>query len=113
MKKTYNIGSVKLNLEPNGFPKGLILNRDLTVKESRHIMYHLLGININTLDEYDDKDEYKEYNDELTNNVNSWLRGDIDDETIMEFAGDCSDEPIGIMNLIPIICYLKKKDILV
>lgn len=112
MKKTFNIGSVKLNLESNGFPKGLILKRDLTVKESRYIMYHLLGININTINEYDDKEEYKEYNDELTNSVNSWLRGDIDDEIIMEYAYDCSDEPMGIMNLIPIICYLKKRDII-
>lgn len=110
--KKYNIGSVKLNLENNGFPKGLILNRDLTVKESRYIMYNLLGININTIDDCYDRDEYKEYNIDLSNNVNSWLRGDIDDVSLMEYAGDCSDEPIGVMNLIPIIYYLKKKNII-
>lgn len=110
--KKYNIGSVKLNLETNGFPKGLILNRDLTVKESRYIMYNLLGININTIDDCYGRDEYKEYNIDLSNSVNSWLRGDIDDENLMEYAGDCADEPIGIMNLIPIVSYLKKKNII-
>lgn len=110
--KKYNIGTIKLELESNGFPKGLILNRNLTVKESRYIMRNLLGIDINTLDEYDDRDEYKEYNDELTNCINSWLKGDVDDDSVMEYAFDCSDESIGIMNLIPIICYLKKKNII-
>ena len=31
---------------------------------------------------------------------------------MMKYAGDCGDESIGIMNLVPLICYLKKKDII-
>ena len=49
---------------------------------------------------------------EYCDTVNAWLRGDTDDSAIMEFAFDCSDDPIGIMNLIPIICYLQKKGII-
>jgi len=111
--KKYNLGTVKLEMESNGFPKGFILKRDLVTKEARYIMNTLLGINLNTLDDdcYD-REEYKEYNISITNSVNSWLKGNIDDESLMEYACDCSDEQLGIMKLIPIIQYLKKKNII-
>lgn len=110
--KIYNVGKVKINLEKNGFPKGLILKRDLSARECRHIMKTLLGIEINTREDVYDDEEYKDYNDELKETVNKWLIGEVDDSNIMEYAYDCSDEPIGIMNLIPIIQYLKKKKII-
>ena len=110
--KNYNIGKVKINMETNGFPKGLILNRELTIRECRYILNTLLGINICTKEDMYDTEEYNEYNIELQENVNKWLVGDRDDSTIMSYAYDCSDEPIGIMNLIPILVYLKKKNVI-
>lgn len=110
--KKFNVGTIKMNMETNGFPKGLILKRPLTTRESRHILYKYLGININTIDDCYDNEEYKEYNKQLTTDVNKWLTGDIDDDAIMDYAYDCADDPIGIMNIIPIIGYLKKKNII-
>lgn len=106
--KRYNLGTIKLEMENNGFPKGLILKRELTVRESRYIMRNLLGIDVGTREDFDDKEGYSDYNDELQTNVNGWLVGNFDDSVIMEYAYDCSDEFIGIMNLIPILFYLKK-----
>lgn len=110
--KKFDLGIVKTNLQPNGYVKGLVLNRDLTVKECRYIMHDILGIEIMTKDDFDFAYDYTDYNKELVDNVNNWLKGDVDDCTIMEYAYDCADDPIGIMNLIPIIAYLKKKGII-
>ena len=32
MKKKFNIGTVKLEMQDNGFPKGLVLKRNLNVR---------------------------------------------------------------------------------
>nr|DAN35904.1 MAG TPA: hypothetical protein [Caudoviricetes sp.] len=109
--KIYSIGKVKLTMESNGFPKGFILKRDLTVRECRYILYSLLGINIATKDDLDDE-EYREQNEEYVQTVNAWLRGETDDSAIIEFAFDCSDEPLGLMNMLPIVAYLQKKGII-
>lgn len=98
-------------MESNGFPKGFILKRDLTVRECRYILYSLLGINIATKDDLDDE-EYREQNEEYVQTVNAWLRGETDDSVIIEFAFDCSDEPLGLMNMLPIVAYLQKKGII-
>lgn len=110
--KKYNLGTIKMEMETNGFPKGFILKRYLTVKECRYIMKNLLGIEIQTKEECYDTEEYREYNQELVSVVNKWLTGDYDDDYIMDYAGDCSDEQIGVFNLIPIITYLQKKEII-
>lgn len=110
--KRFNIGTVKMQMHSNGFTKGFILKRELDVKECRYILKNLLGIEVQTKEDCYDSEEYKDYNGELRYNVNRWLKGEFDDEIIMEYAHDCSDEHLGMMNLIPIICYLKKRDII-
>lgn len=109
MKKTFNIGKVSMKMHSNGFPAGLVLKRSLTIRECKHIMKDLLGIDIRSKDDCEDSEEYNEFNEELKSNVNNWLNGECDDNVIMEYAYDCSDDPIGIFNLIPIISYLQKR----
>ncbi len=110
--KKFNLGTIKVDMENNGFPKGLILKRDVTVREARYIMFNLLGINIWVREDCETNEEYKEYNDALTSVVNSWLIGEYDDYALMEYAGDCADEQLGLMNMIPILNYLKKKSVI-
>jgi hypothetical protein len=73
----------------------------------------ILGIDISLfLNEAYDKDEEKAMKDEYTDIVNKWLRGDVDDSAITELAQDCSDEPLGMFNLIRILKYLKEREII-
>lgn len=109
--RKFNLGTIKVEMNNNGFPKGLILKRDLTLRECKYLMRELLGIDILTRDCYEFADDYADYNDELVKDVNDWLRGNLDDEGIAQYAYDCSDEQLGIMNLIPILNYLIKKEI--
>ena len=53
--------------------------------------------------------EYCKY---LTETLNEWLIGEADDDSIMEYAYDRSDEPLGLFNLLPLIIYLKKINVL-
>lgn len=118
-QKTFNLGKIKTAQYAGGGIKGLVLNRDVTVREARHIMTNIFGIVINTLDDCDDAEEYKYWNQELVKDVNDWLRGEMDDDTmkdrdyiIMYYAGDCADEALGVMNMIPLLAYLKKRHII-
>jgi len=111
--KKFDVGLIKMELQPNGFVKGLVLKRDLTIRECKHIMKNILGIDFFDRDCFEDQTEYKEFNENLVRDVNDWLKGEFDDTALMEeYAPDCSDEPIGVMCLVPVISYLKTKDII-
>lgn len=108
--KTYNIDTFQMTMEKNGFPKGFILNRDLTLDECKHIMEHLLGISLGDVSDFFDVEEYNGYCDELVKNVNDWLRGDCDDDYLMYIYAYGDD--IGVMNIIPVIEFLQERNVL-
>ena len=112
MRKKFNIDSVKLEIQDNGFPKGLVLKRDLNVREAKHLMRKFLGIDVNGAEEFENKDEYNDYNNSLVSDVNSWLKGEIEDRSLMEYAYDCVEDELGVFNIIPIIFWLQSKDII-
>ena len=73
----------------------------------------LFGIDISNLDDFGKNiDDYNDYNTGLTEIFNGWLEGQYDDQSIMEYAYDCNDEQLGLFNLIPLIIYLKEKEII-
>ena len=91
-KKKFNVGTVVMEIPKGDYiPKGLVLKRELTIRECRYIMRNLLMIEINSEEDCYDSKEYKEYNSELQKVVNDWLRGEAEDYSIMEYAYDCSD----------------------
>ena len=109
--KTFSL-KFKMEKRANGNLKGFQLKRELTVRECRHVMKNILDIVINELEDCDGKEDYIEYNEELASTVNEWLTGEIDDSVIMEYASDCSDEPLGCWNAFAIAEYLSKRDII-
>ena len=90
---------------------GLVLKRKVTIREVKYILANILGIELQTKDDFENLEEYQEQNQEYIRVVNDWLIGKADNTAIMEFAWD-RDEPIGIFNLISIIYYLKKKNVI-
>ncbi len=112
MNKTFNIKPLKMEMERNGFIRGFNLKRDLTYSECSHILKNLLGIWHTTKKDCSDGEDWKYWRGVIVDDVNKWLRGERDDSAIREFASDCMDEDLGLFNLIPIICYLQKKEII-
>ena len=124
MNKEFKFKSITVTLENNGMVCGFLLKRDLTIKEARHIVGEILRIDLMNQADFDYGDmndpeqveenikDFQDYNDELCDHVNSWLKGKCDDTIIMDYAYDCSDEPLGILNLLPIIEYLQKINVI-
>ena len=106
--KTYKIGEIKLKISSNGYPLGFFLKRRLTLRECKHILKNLLGINLAIRDCFYDKEEYDDYNQEIEDTVNEWLNGNLEDESIAEFEADCYSDQLGIFNMFPIAAYLLK-----
>lgn len=108
---TVKLSPVKV-LTPNGFSHGLVTKRPATTREARHVMKNILGIVINEQADMYDKEEFEEYNKELTDTFNEWLNGNADEQSIMDYAGDCSDEPIGLFNAFKMADYLQKRGVI-
>lgn len=108
---TIQLRAIKV-LTPNGFSHGLVTKRLVTTGEARYIMRNIFGIDVNDRECFESKEDYDEYNNELTQNFNDWLNGDADDQTIMNYAYDCSDEPIGLFHAFKMAEYLQKKGII-
>lgn len=105
---TIRLKPIKI-LTPNGFSHGLVTKRPVSTREVRHIMRNIFGIDVNDRDCFESQEDYNEYNKELTRNFNDWLNGDADDEAIMGYAYDCSDEQLGLFNAFKMAEYLQKK----
>ena len=91
-----NLGKIKCIGTSQNRIDGLVLKRKVTIREAKYILANILGIVLQTKDDFEDLEEYQERNQEYTEVVNDWLIGKADDTEIMEFAWDCSDDPIGI-----------------
>lgn len=91
---------------------GFNLKRDLTFGECKYILSSLLGVVVEDREMYEDSEGYQEYKDEITNTVNDWLNGMLDDTAIQELSYDCSDEPLGLFNSLNIVMYLQKKGLI-
>ena len=106
-----NLGKIKCIGTNQNCIEGLVLKRKVTIREAKYILANIFCIELLTKDDFENLEEYQEQNQEYTKVVNNWLIGKADDTAIMEFAWD-SDEPIGIFNLIAIISYLKKRNVI-
>jgi hypothetical protein len=111
-KKKFKLGVVEITTDLNGHSKGLILKRKVTTQEAKYILGTLLGFVLATGDDFDCFSDYRERLIEYTNTVNLWLEGKLDDDSIAELSCDCSEEQLGLMNMIPILAYLKKKGVI-
>lgn len=110
--KIVNLGKIKCIETSQNHIDGLVLKRNVTIREAKHILINILGIELQTKDDFEDLEEYQEQNQEYARVVNDWLVGKSDDTAIMEFAWDCSDEPLGMFNLISVLGYLKKRNVI-
>lgn len=110
--KTFDIGIVTTLLTLDNYPKGLVLKRELTIAECRYILKKILDIDICTREDIINEEEYTEQNLEYQKVVNKWLRGECSSKNIDYFRTIWDDRKIDIIDLIPILTYLKKRKII-
>ena len=115
--KKFPVGDVQLRLTDDGFPIGLKLRRELTTTECRYIMKAIFGCRLLERNDYSNIQSaiqfFKEYNDKLTTAVNEWLRGrEPSMEFIERFSVDYNEKALTPFSIIPILAYLKSKEII-
>ena len=124
--ESYNLGIIKMTTGKVG--KGLILKRELSLDECKYILSEIfrfesyeklksrLGISSGLGDEYIedfyDEEEYQKQMDEYKDTVNAWLKGDRDDQYILDSYMSYLENSLGIMNMVLIIDYLKKLSVI-
>lgn len=108
--ESYNLGIIKMTTGKVG--KGLILKRELSLDECKYILSEILGFELYTCEDFDDEEEYQEQMDEYKDTVNSWLKGDYEDQCIADLCVSYLEDSLGIMNMVLIIDYLKKLSVI-
>ena len=110
MESYYNLGIVKMTTGESG--RGLILKRELSLDECRYILSEIFGIKLYTREDFDDEEEYIEQNLEYQKVVNKWLKGECSSKNVDYFRIIWDDRKTDIVDLIPILAYLKRRKII-
>lgn len=92
--------------------RGLILKRELSLDECKYILSEIFGITLYTREDFDDEEEYQEQMDKYKDTINAWLKGDRDDQYILDSYMSYLENSLGIMNMVLIIDYLKKLSVI-
>lgn len=108
--ESYNLGIIKMTTGKVG--KGLILKRELSLDECKYILSEIFGITLYTREDFDDEEEYQEQMDKYKDTINAWLKGDRDDQYILDSYMSYLENSLGIMNMVLIIDYLKKLSVI-
>lgn len=108
--ESYNLGIIKMTTGESG--RGLILKRELSLDECKYILSEIFGITLYTREDFDDEEEYQEQMDKYKDTINAWLKGDRDDQYILDSYMSYLENSLGIMNMVLIIDYLKKLSVI-
>lgn len=92
--------------------RGLILKRELSLDECKYILSEIFGITLYTREDVVDEEEYIEQNLEYQKVVNKWLKGECSSKNVDYFRIIWDDRKIDIVDLIPILAYLKRRKII-
>ncbi len=113
--KNYNIGTVKMMMEANGFPKGLILKREPTIREAMYILENILGFAVGDYKEwFDDILERQDYRKQCRFILTEFLKGECDYSHLCNEIECYDDDEIGftMAYAFSMASYLKKKGII-
>ena len=110
--KTIKRNPIKLDIYSNGSIHGLVIKRNPTLKETMYIFKKIFGICINEREDMDTDYDYNDYNKDLVNDFIEWLNGNRSDQSIMDYAYDCADDALVLINMIPLLSYLQKRNII-
>lgn len=110
MESYYNLGIVKMTTGESG--RGLILKRELSLDECKYILSEIFGIKLYTREDVVDEEEYIEQNLEYQKVVNKWLKGECSSKNVDYFRIIWDDRKTDIVDLIPILAYLKRRKII-
>lgn len=92
--------------------RGLILKRELSSDECKYILSEIFGIKLCTRENFDEEEEYQEQMDKYKDTINAWLKGECSSKNVDYFRIIWDDRKTDIVDLIPILAYLKRRKII-
>lgn len=115
MIKKYNVGIIELTTYSNGFPKGFIIKREPTVRETMYILQEILDFaNDDYKDWFGDEIEVEGYQEQCQFILTEFLKGDCDWSCLCNETQCYYYDEMGfpIASVFPLVCYLKDKGII-
>ena len=97
----------------NPYMYGLLMKRDLTVKEACHIYRNIFLFNIDLSLDESDAEEKKEYYIAITKAMNNYIKGDIGWSTLCDETYCYDDDEMGpsVASCLKLTEYLQQKGI--
>lgn len=114
LKKTIKLSPVKVTYTSgNNIPSGVVMKRDVTQREARHILENILGFNITDEIEGLEPDEREDFRNEYTDVINKYIKGEADWPYLCEAC--CCYDDVDCISYAPflwMVSYLQEKGII-
>ncbi len=114
-QKRFNIGTVRVLMEANGYAKGFVLKREPTTREAMYILSNILGFAVDDYkDWFDDKEERQDFRKDCQTALTKYLKGECDYPHLCNETQCYDEDEIGfpLVFAFPLATYLQKKGII-
>ena len=115
--KTIKLAPVKVvrQSKNNPYMRGLVLKRDATTREACYIYRNILLFDLDlSLDDFEDNEEKKFFYSDITEKINSYLRGEVGWNSLTEatYCYDEDDTGASVASHLKLVEYLQKRGVL-
>ena len=114
-KITLNPVKVIRQSKNNPYMRGLVIKRDLTTREACYIYRNIFLFDLDfSLDDFDSKAEKEDFYGDITEKMNSYLKGEVGwrDLCNATYCYDDDDDGASIASHIKLVEYLQKKGVI-
>jgi hypothetical protein len=99
----------------NPYMRGLVMKRDLTTREACYIYRNIFLFDLDlSLDDFDDKDEKDYFYNDITDKMNSYIKGDVGWNDLCEatYCYDDDDYGASVACHLKLVEYLQKREVI-
>ena len=100
----------------NPYMRGLVMKRELTTREACHIYREIFLFNLDlSLDDFEDREEKQNFYQEITETMNSYIKGDVCWNDLCEATycyEDDDEKGTSIASHLKLVEYLQKREII-
>lgn len=99
----------------NPYMRGLLMKRDLSVREACHIYRNILLFDLNiSLCDFDNMEEKNDFYKGITNAMNAYIKGDASYSTLCDttYCYDDDEDGVSIAAHLKLVEYLQKKGVI-
>ena len=101
--------------ENNPYMRGLVMKRDLTVREACHIYRDIFLFNLDLcLNDFEDREEKNDFYAEITEKMNGYIKGDYSYHDLCDatYCYDDDSEGVSIGAHLKLVEYLQKREVI-